>query len=76
MTANMTSLRSTDRRNELECYLLDEGLDVLLVQETKWDSTLDSGILNFPGYKIAARQDRVPDNIGGGCAIYVKDHVM
>ena len=76
MSINARSLRSTKQRDEFECYVLDTDFDVIMVQETRWDSTMDSNILSIPGYIIAARCDRSPDNSGGGCAIFTKEYVM
>ena len=47
-----------------------------MIQETRWDSTLDDSIVNIPNYVIAARCDRVPDNAGGGCVILTTEEVM
>ena len=76
MSINARSLRSTGQRNEFECYLLDTEFDVIMVQETRWDSSMLSDMLSIPGYTIAARCDRKPDNLGGGCAIFTKENVM
>ena len=46
-----------------------------MVQETKWIADLKSEDMNFPGYVIAARQDRKTEFAGGGCAILVKNHI-
>ena len=76
MTINARSLYSPEKRNEFEFYLLDNDFDILLVQETRWDSTMEDSVVNIPGFTIAARCDRVPDNQGGGCAIFTKENVM
>ena len=76
LSINARSLRSADQRNEFELYLTDNDFDIIMVQETRWDSTMTENILNIPNFSIASRSDRVPDNKGGGCAILTKDDVM
>ena len=48
---------------------------MLCLNETRYDSTIEDMNVKIDGYILAARCDRVPDNAGGGSAIYVRNGV-
>ena len=50
--------------------------DIVIVTETHWSSELQLDSIKIPGYQLAARADRKPDNHGGGCCIFAKDHIL
>jgi exonuclease III len=67
---NITSL--TKHIEQLRFYLHDKPLDILSVNETRLDHSVDNNILHIEGYSIV-RKDRSRE--GGGVAIYFRDHL-
>lgn len=67
---NITSL--TKYIDQLRIYLDGEPLDILSINETRLDSTIDDSHININGYCIV-RKDR--NRGGGGVAIYYRNHL-
>ena len=57
---------------ELKTYLADNQFEILSINETRLDTEIEDGNVDFPGYDII-RQDR--NRSGGGVAIYVRDNI-
>jgi exonuclease III len=58
--------------DEIRLLLHNKYLDVLAVNETRFDSTISDGIVSIEGYDVL-RADR--DRNGGGVCIYVRCHI-
>ena len=52
--------------------MLDQPLDILTINESRLDSSINSQMVEIPGYEVI-RKDR--NRNGGGVAIYVKSNV-
>ena len=71
---NINSITADDRIEHLTnvCQVLK--LDVLVLTESKLDSTIPSNILSIPGYHEPIRKDRpVNGRSGGGVMIYISE---
>ena len=48
------------------------ALDVLIINETKLDSTIDNREVNIPGYEIIRNDRKINGRKGGGVCIYIR----
>ena len=51
------------------------ALDVLIINETKLDSTIDNQEVNIPGYEIIRNDRKINGRKGGGVCIYVRCNI-
>ncbi len=59
--------------DEIRMLVKELGIQILAINETKLDNTIDDSLVNIEGYTIK-RCDR--DRNGGGVAIYLKDTLL
>ena len=65
---NITSLPK--HMDELKLFMKEISFDILCINETRLDNTINDNIIKIPGYDIV-RRDR--DRNGGGVAIYIRN---
>ena len=53
--------------------IIDDNIDILLVSETKLDSTFPVGQFSMNRYHIPFREDR--NGKGGGLSLFIQDHI-
>ena len=53
--------------------IIQDYIDILIIQETKLDSTFPKGQFHIDGYLPPFRRDRNAD--GGGLLVYIKDNI-
>ena len=58
--------------DELRLQLTKKPLDILSINETRLDDTINDGLIHLNGYDIL-RKDR--NRMGGGVAIYFRDNI-
>ena len=56
--------------DELKLFMKEISFDILCINETRLDNTINDNIIKIPGYDIV-RRDR--DRNGGGVAIYIRN---
>ena len=56
--------------DELKLFMKEISFDILCLNETRLDNTINDNIIKIPGYDIV-RRDR--DRNGGGVAIYIRN---
>jgi hypothetical protein len=64
---NVTSL--TKHIDELRVLLVDHPIDVLAINETRLDSTINDNEVHISGYEIVRRDRSVNGRFGGGVVI-------
>ena len=67
---NIASL--VEHLDEIQLILLDKKLDILSINETRFDSTISDRLVSIDGYNVL-RAD--PDRNGSGVCIYIRRHV-
>ena len=58
--------------DELRLQLTKKFLDILSINETRLDDTINDGLIHLNGYDVL-RKDR--NRMGGGVAIYFRDNI-
>ena len=58
--------------DELKIFTSANALDVLIINETKLDSTIDNREVNIPGYEIIRNDRKINGRKGGGVCIYIR----
>ena len=58
--------------DQLRIYMLPKIVDILAINETRLDSTIQNGVVSIPGYTLE-RKDR--SRSGGGVALYIRDSI-
>ena len=58
--------------DELKHFIIDYNFDVISLNETRLDSSINNHSISIPGYQLL-RNDR--NRNGGGVALYVKEHL-
>ena len=58
--------------DELRIFISDQTLDILAINETSLDSSINNQEINLPGYDII-RKDR--NRNGGGVCIYIRSSI-
>ncbi len=58
--------------DELKLFMKEISFDILCINETRLDNTINDNIIKIPGYDII-RRDR--DRNGGGVAIYIRSTI-
>jgi exonuclease III len=58
--------------DELRLQLTKQPLDILSINETRLDDTINDGLIHLNGYDVL-RKDR--NRMGGGVAIYFRDNI-
>ncbi|CAB3997495.1 Transposon Ty3-G Gag-Pol poly, partial [Paramuricea clavata] len=58
--------------DELRLQLTKQSLDILSINETRLDNTINDGLIHLNGYDVL-RKDR--NRMGGGIAIYFRDNI-
>ena len=58
--------------DKLKIFTSANALDVLKINETKLDSTIDNPEVNIPGYEIIWNDRKINGRKGGGVCIYVR----
>ena len=61
--------------DELKIFTSANALDVLIINETKLDSTIDNQEVNIPGYEIIRNDRKINGRKGGGVCIYVRCNI-
>lgn len=71
----VASLNINSIRNKFDQLkiIIQEHIDILIIQETKLDSTFPNAQFYIEGYSPPFRRDR--NSHGGGLLIYIKDHI-
>ena len=69
-TLNINSIRN---KFSSLTEIISQNIDVLVIQETKIDSSFPEGQFQLPGYKNPYCKDR--DSHGGGVLVYVRDDI-
>ena len=72
--ANVRSIKSPGKLDELYFLATSEKLDVITVSETWLDTSYPSELLYIEGFGMPIRKDRTVGT-GGGVAIYVRDNL-
>ena len=57
---------------ELKIFISTNIVDVLAINETKLDSTIDNQEVNLPGYEIIRNDRKINGRKGGGVCIYIR----
>jgi exonuclease III len=55
--------------DELKLFMKEISFDILCINETRLDDTINDNIIKIPGYDIVRRDQ---DRNGGGVAIYIR----
>ena len=58
--------------DELKIFISTNTVDVLAINETKLDSTIDNQEVNLPGYEIIRNDRKLNGRKGGGVCIYIR----
>ena len=53
----------------------DSKIDILLINETKLDSTVHDSDVYIPGFEIVRKDRRVNERKGGGVSIYLRTNL-
>ena len=67
---NITSL--SKHKDELAIFISEQPFDIICLNETRLDCSIDNSEVGIPGYDLA-RKDR--NRNGGGVAIYLRDTI-
>ena len=71
---NINSITAESRIDTLTDVCTTLNISVLLLTETKLDSTIPNNILTIPGYHLPIRHDRpINGRYGGGCLLYISE---
>ena len=70
---NINSLLS--HIDELRVFMYDSKIDILLINETKLDSTIHDSDVYIPGFEIVGKDRRVNGRKGGGVCIYLRTNL-
>ena len=58
--------------DELKIFTSANEIDVLIINETKLDSTIENQEVNLPGYEIIRNDMKSNGRKGGGVCIYIR----
>ena len=61
--------------DELRVLLVDHSIDVLAINETRLDSTINDNEVHISGYEIVRRDRSVNGRFGGGVCFYVRCNI-
>ena len=61
--------------DEVKVLLFDISIDVLAINETRFDSTISDNEMHVPGYEIVRRDRNVNGRLGGGVCFYVRCNI-
>ena len=61
--------------DELKIFTSANALDVLIINETRLDSTIDNQEVNITGYEIIRNDRKINGRKGGGVCIYVRCNI-
>ena len=61
--------------DELRVLLVDHSIDVLAINETRLDSTINDNEVHISGYEIVRRDRSVNGKFGGGVCFYVRCNI-
>ena len=61
--------------DELRVLLVDHAIDVLAINETRLDSTINDNEVHISGYEIVRRDRSVNGRFGGGVCFYVRCNI-
>ena len=61
--------------DELRVFMYDSKIDILLINETKLDSTVHDSDVYIPGFEIVRKGRRVNGRKGGGVCIYLRTNL-
>ena len=70
---NVTSI--IKRIDELRVLLVDHSIDVLAINETRLDSTINDNEVHISGYEIVRRDRSVNGRFGGSVCFYVRCNI-
>ena len=56
-------------------FLLDSKIDVLAINETKIDSSVNDNEIHLPGFEVVRKDRSVNGRSGGGVCIYLRNNI-
>ena len=70
---NINSLLCTFGRSQI--FVLDSKIDVLAINETKIDSSVNDNEIYLPGFEVVRKDRSVNGRSGGGVCIYLRSNI-
>ena len=67
---NINSL--TAHIDELRVFMRDSKIDILAINESKLDNTINDHEVHIPGYEIVRRDRQINGRKGGGVCFYLR----
>ena len=61
--------------NDLKFFVLDSKIDVLAINETKIDSSVNDNEIYLPGFEVVRKDRSVNGRSGGGVCIYLRSNI-
>ena len=58
--------------DEFRVFMNESDIDIISVNETKLDSTINDNEVYIPGYEIVRKDGKINGRHGGGVCIYVR----
>ena len=71
---NINSLLCTFGRSQI--FVLDSKIDVLAINETKIDSSVNDNEIYLPGFEVVRKDRSVNGRSGGGACIYLRSNKL
>ena len=61
--------------HDLKCFVLNSKIDVLVIKETKIDSSVNDNEIYLPGFEVVRKDLSVNGRSGGGVCIYLQSNI-
>ena len=61
--------------DDLKVFVLDSKIDVLAINETKIDSSVNDNEIYLPGFEVVRKDSSVNGRSGGGVCIYLRSNI-
>ena len=61
--------------DELSVYISSRKIDILCINETKLDHTINDQEVSLPGFEIVRRDRKVNGRNGGGVCLYIRSNI-
>ena len=61
--------------DDLKVFVLDSKIDVLAINETKIDSSVNDNEIYLPGFEVVRKDRSVNGRSGGGVCIYLRSNI-
>jgi len=61
--------------DELRVFMRDSKIDILAINESKLDNTINDHEVNIPGYEIVRRDRQINGRRGGGVCFYLRSNL-